>query len=67
MRHSTIVLDFEEGSSKREKVRLALEAAAAAFEALRPENHETTSDAELASLISSADEAVHAALEAVRP
>lgn len=65
MKHSAIVLDFEEGSSRRQKIKVALEAAATAFEMLRPENHSQTSDSELAALVSAADEAVHDALESL--
>lgn len=60
------ILSFNSRSeAEHEAMFQALTGAAVAFEMLRPENHEKTSDGELAALISMADQVIHEVLEAV--
>lgn len=62
---SAEIVDYSKPAlvTERDAMMAALTAAGAAFEMLRPENHQKASDSELAELIVSADRAVHAVLE----
>jgi len=62
--NSTMVF-HSRSEAEHEAMRNALVGAATAFEMLRPENHDKTSNAELAALIAVADIAVHQVLEVV--